>query len=544
MAAAALRTRIENLLSQAHSPPFQGREWDVILAQEAYYRIPLEAKMFRKTLSVLILISTLAAVAAAQDAKTVIANASKAMGYDQLKSIEYSGSGFEGTAMGQAQSATAGWPKFTLKNFSRYVDLNAGTSQQNALRSRPADATGQLPGGGGLAPVPESQQTTTINANAPWAQKLDISLSPPGFLKLADAAANATAKPQSVNGKKYTVVSFTTDAKAPSGVPYTIRGYIDAQNMLDKVETAIEEPNVIGDMTVEQTFSAYKDFGGVKFPTKIVQKRAGLSWTDLTITDVKANAAAPAPPAPPAGRGGGGGRGGARGEAPAPPPMTAKKLGEGIYMTTGGYRSVAIEFKDHIVLIEAPNNEMTSANIIAEVKKAIPNKPIKYVVNTHTHFDHSGGLRAAVAEGAVIITHESNKPLYEKWFSNPRTLVMPDKLSQSEKKAKFEYIGEKKILKDEMNTVELYHLKGVAHSEDLIVAYLPKIKTVVEADAFNAPAPNAPPPQTINGFEKLFASEMDRLKIDYSTIIPIHQPAGGDREITKADLLKNIGRGN
>jgi len=92
--------------------------------------------------------------------------------------------------------------------------------------------------------------------------------------------------------------------------------------------------------------------------------------------------------------------------------------------------------------------------------------------------------------------------------------------------------------------VELYHLKGALHAEDSIIAYLPKIKTVIEADAFNAPAPNAPAPQTTNGFEKLFASELDRLKIDYTTIIPIHQPAGGDREIKKADLLKNIGHGN
>src|SRR3989454_10993230 len=98
------------------------------------------------------LAALLALPAVAQDAKTVIANASKAMGYDQLRTIEYSGSGFEGTALGQAQSATGGWPKFTLKSFSRYIDLNAVSGQQTAMRSRPLDtATGQLAGGGGLA---------------------------------------------------------------------------------------------------------------------------------------------------------------------------------------------------------------------------------------------------------------------------------------------------------------------------------------------------------------------------------------------------------
>jgi glyoxylase-like metal-dependent hydrolase (beta-lactamase superfamily II) len=513
--------------------------------------------MVKKSAVALIFTVVLVSMVAGQDAKTVIGNASKALGYDNLKSIEYSGpSGVEGTAMGQAQSAAKGWPHFTLKDFSRYIDFSAGTGQQNSLRSRPAEADGQLAGGGGLAPQAEAPNTTNINANGSWAQKLDINLSPPGFLKLASTASNATVSQRTVNGKKYTVVSFPVEQKAPSGAAYTISGYIDDQNMVAKVETKIED-NLIGDMLVEQTYSGYKDFGGVKFPTRIVQTRAGLPWTDLIVSDVKANGPAPQSVAAAGGRGGGGagrgapaegrgapaegrGGGGGRGAAPA---ISAKKLADGIYMITGGYRSVAVEMKDHIVLIEAPQNEMTTVNIIDEVKKTIPNKPITYVVNTHTHADHSGGLRAAVAEGVTIITHESNKSLYEKWFSNPRSLLMPDKLSQSEKKAKFEYIGEKKILKDSMNTIELYHLDHVAHAEDMIIAYLPKIKTVVEADAFNAPAANAPPPQTINGLEKLFASELDRLKIDYTTIIPVHQP-NPDREITKADLLKNIGRGN
>src|SRR5690348_9248 len=172
--------------------------------------------MVKKLMVGLVLMIALVAMTAAQDAKTVIGNASKASGYDGLKSIEYSGpTGFEGTAMGQARSATKGWPHFTLKNFSRYIDLDAGTGtgQQNSLRSRPAEPDGQLAGGGGLAPQPEAPNTTTINANGTWVQKLDINLSPPGFLKLAATASNPTVSQRNINGKKYTVVFFPVEQK-------------------------------------------------------------------------------------------------------------------------------------------------------------------------------------------------------------------------------------------------------------------------------------------------------------------------------------------
>src|SRR5215510_2279662 len=196
--------------------------------------------MVKKSIVGFVFVIALVSMTAAQDAKTVIGNASKASGYDGLKSIEYSGpTGFEGTAMGQARSATKGWPHFTLKNFSRYIDLNGGTGQQNSLRSRPAEPDGQLGGGGGLAPQPEAPNTTTINANGTWAQKLDINLSPPGFLKLAAAAAKPTVSQRNINGKRHTVISFPVEQKAQSGIQYTITGYIDDQNMVSRVETKI-----------------------------------------------------------------------------------------------------------------------------------------------------------------------------------------------------------------------------------------------------------------------------------------------------------------
>ena len=216
--------------------------------------------MTRKCLAVVALAMMFVSVASAQDAKTVIANATKAMGYENLNTIQYSGPiSHEGAGLGQWISPTRGWHHNTVRDFTRFIDLGAGTSRRNGLVKREGDpATGLLPGGAGLDPSanPATQQTANVEANGTFVQKLDITLSPPGFLKLAAAAPNATARNQTVNGKRYTVVSFDSDQKAPSGAAYKVSGYINNQNMVEKVETAYEDAAangyLFGDILVEQ----------------------------------------------------------------------------------------------------------------------------------------------------------------------------------------------------------------------------------------------------------------------------------------------------
>lgn len=69
----------------------------------------------------------------------------------------------------------------------------------------------------------------------------------------------------------------------------------------------------------------------------------------------------------------------------------------------GSHHSVLVEFRDFVTVVEPPLNDDRSQAVIAEVKRLVPAKPIRYVVNSHHHWDHSGGLRSYVAEGAGII---------------------------------------------------------------------------------------------------------------------------------------------
>ena len=132
----------------------------------------------------------------------------------------------------------------------------------------------------------------------------------------------------------------------------------------------------------------------------------------------------------------------------APVTVTAEKLADGVYYLKGGsHHSVAIEQADHVVVVEAPLDEARSSAVIAKVKETIPGKPIRSIVNSHVHFDHSGGLRTYVAEGATVVTHEMNRPYYEKAWAAPRTLN-PDSLARAARPAAFDTFAEKHVLTD------------------------------------------------------------------------------------------------
>ena len=248
--------------------------------------------MFKKCLTGLALAALLVWTASAQDAKTVIGNASKAMGVDALKTVQYSATGLD-FALGQAPNPSSPWPKFINKSYTRAINFETPASRVERVRMQGENP----PRGGGQQPIVGEQpqnQTIIVNADTPWAQQLEIWMMPHGFLRAA-AARNATVEAKTIGGKKYHVVTFVGDNKAK------VNGYINEQNLVERVETWIDNP-FLGDMPFEAIYSDYKDAGGAQFPMHIVQKQGGYPIFDLNVTDVKVNAAVNIQP--PQGRGG------------------------------------------------------------------------------------------------------------------------------------------------------------------------------------------------------------------------------------------------
>jgi glyoxylase-like metal-dependent hydrolase (beta-lactamase superfamily II) len=478
--------------------------------------------MLRNAARLALLMTFASAGAAAQDASAVIGNASRAMGADNLKSLTYAGSASAGN-FGQSKTIAGPLAVTTITNYTRAIDLTVPASRATGTTMPPA-----IPG----APPPQPgtlNQNVTPN-NTAWTQQLEIWVTPWGFLKGA-AANNATSRSQRVGGRTFTVVSWSPAQKAPSGEAYRLNGYVNDQNMVERVETWVEHA-VAGDLHVETTYSNYQDFGGLKVPGKISRKQAGLTSFEATITSATANPdnitqlLTPPPPA----QGRGGAPGAAPGGAPAAPAVQAEKLADGVFRITGGYVALAVDMGDHIVVLEGGQSEARGLTVIAETKKAIPNKPIRYLVNTHAHFDHASGLAPFAAEGITIITHQNNKDFLEKLLSGPRTLV-GDALAKANRKPKVEGAGDRKVLKGGARTIELHHVTDLAHSDGMLIAFLPKERILFTGD-FNIPAANQPVAPAIN----TLVQTVERLKLDFDTHVLVHPP-NPDKPQTKADLL-------
>jgi len=464
--------------------------------------------MVKKLFVALPTLALLAGVARAQDAKTVLQNATKTMG--DVKSIQFSGTGHL-SAVGQAWNPTSPWPETIVKSYTKTIDYGSQSSREELVRNE-----GDPPAKGGAAPFGGDQrQVNLVSGLYAWNQpgnapqpavaaaeerQLQIWLTPHGFLNGA-MQNNATAK----KGKGGTEVSFTAMGK------FKVTGTIDSKNMVTKTETRMPNP-VLGDMLVETDYAGYKDFGGVKFPATIVQKQGGYPLLDLAVTDVKANV--PLDLSVPD----------TVKQATLPPVVVqTQKLGEGLWWLGGGsHHSVVVEYPTYITVIEGPLNEDRSLAVIAEAKKLVPNKPIKYLVNTHNHFDHAGGIRTYVAEGATIITDAMNKPYYEQTFKMPRTMA-PDKLSRNPTKATFITVKDQYMLADGGREIDIIHVENDNHNEGILMVYIPKEKVLVEADDFTPPAANGPPPapRAVN-FTKNLNANIERLKLDVVTIAPLH----------------------
>jgi glyoxylase-like metal-dependent hydrolase (beta-lactamase superfamily II) len=202
--------------------------------------------------------------------------------------------------------------------------------------------------------------------------------------------------------------------------------------------------------------------------------------------------------------------------------VTSEKVADGVWFIAGGsHNSVLIEISDRLILVEAPLNDARTLAVIEHVKGLVPGKPLRLVVNSHQHFDHSGGLRAAVAEGAMIVTQADNIPFFERAFA-VESRIRPDAMARAGKRPTFVAVPNKLEIGDSTRSVEVHRITGGPHSDSFLMVYLPKEHLLIEADAFTPPPPNTPPPAVANANSVNLIDNIERLKLGVERILPLH----------------------
>ena len=492
-----------------------------------------------------------AAVAQAQGqqtAQSVIAALSKTMGADNLSCVTYSGNNGYVGIVGQAYDIRNDWPRVLVSSYTRSINYDAMSSYEDRTIEQ-----GNYPriGGGGIPlAAPRHEQNYVVNRVA-WnmqngtanpqpdqadVRMLDIYMSPHGFIKGAQMpGANPVLITRWENGavgtlaghsyRKLNIISFTALGK------YRINGTINENGLLERVETRIANP-VRGDMNYEAEYSQWKDVNGVKFPgnfhnhsdwdneTQPPNYNGGHNAFGLTVTDVKPNDCGQAVSVPP----------NVANARPAPINVTTTMLAPGVvYLQGGTHHSVAIEFNDYIALVEAPLNQARTLAVFDTVRRMFPNKPIKYVVNTHNHFDHLGGIRTAFHEGATIITQAFNKDFYKnEVLSHDVWTLDPDRLSlypptEWDEGYQFETVDSHYTLSDGTRNLDVLYVQGSPHAEGMVMAYLPKEKILIVADIYTpgAPMQATPPAAAVNLYDNIKG-----YKLDVQTIVGLHGRSG------------------
>jgi len=362
--------------------------------------------------------------------------------------------------------------------------------------------------------------------------QLEIWMNPHGFLK---AARLPGANPRAVwrwelgemgrdgpttTPEKVHVVSITMGK-------FRIDATINARHQIQRIHTMVGEP-ALGDFNYEHESTNQQTFGAIKWPTAWHSHQgwddnfgfdnisAGHNAFGGTFTTVRPNDCGDPVVVPDSVRQG----------VTTPPPVTVERLASGVYLLGGGpANSIAVEFKNYVAVFEAPTNETRSLAVIDQIVKLIPGKPIRFLINSHQHFDHIGGIRTYLHIGATIITQRKNVAFLNHDVLNYRartlapdmvTLWPPTEVAEG---YNYESINENYVLTDGSRIMHIHYVQPLRHAEGMLMAYLPAEKILIQANLFDTHEP--PPPSPTPAMTTLY-HEMRQLNLDVATIAPVH----------------------
>jgi glyoxylase-like metal-dependent hydrolase (beta-lactamase superfamily II) len=494
------------------------------------------------------------------DPAPLLAAAAKEIGEANFRCVTFSGVGYSGP-VGQTfeNAVNIDWPRSEMANYTRTINWETGTSKETFDRkpgNNPASWKYGLGWVGGTPTQKNLSQTHITNGRYSWSMdgdgppvavppelaeiyQLDMWLNPPGFIKAARLpGANPRAFwrwEQIEKGRDGPVVPFGTGLSGSEKVhvvgitvlgKFRVDATINSQNQIQRIKTTVND-NTLGDFNIEHESTNQMTFGNVKWPIawhshqgwddnwQFYNQSTGHNAYGGKFPTVQPNACADPVPVPESVK-----------QAQFPNTVTAEKMADGVYMLGGGpANSYMVEFRDFVAVFEAPGGEERSLRVIEQVTKLAPNKPIRWLIASHPHFDHIGGLRTYVHIGSTIITHFSNL----RFLNNdvltyaPRTMK-PDIMSlwpptEVAEGYNYEAIQENFVITDNSRILRVYYVQPLQHVAGMLMAYLPAERIAFEADLFDT---HEPPRASQIPAMRSFYNQVQRMKLDVATVAPVH----------------------
>jgi len=451
----------------------------------------------------------------AQSGRGLVERVAQAMGGTKqvlgVKTIMLRGTG-ENYNLGQNVSPEADLPLYNVTSYVRVIDFRNARWRQDQTREPkfPTSNTNPQRQRTGYDVVAYDITSDTsmrrLGQRPTIDRRAEILYHPVGFVQAALARGARVEEEIARNPSLRRVHLDAGDER------YTMT--VDNRTSLPLSIERVIANTTLGDVVLANEFPRWYAAGDIRVPVEIVQRLDG-RWklSDIQFDGVRVNGDIIDIAIPESVRN--------APLVPAPVNVTVDTVAPGVWLLAGGsHNSVVIEMKNHLLLVEAPQSDERALAVIQKARSLRPAKPVRAVINTHHHFDHSSGVRAAISEGLTIITHKDNAAFFED-VARRRFTILPDALAKSPRAPLIETVSDRRTLSDETRRVDIYDVRGSLHSTSMLIVHLPAERLLIEADLFTPPAPTVTTP-TPQPFAFNLIENIGRLGLVVDRIIPIH----------------------
>lgn len=445
----------------------------------------------------------------------VVQDAAEAMGglgkIQAVKTVSIEGAG-EAFNLGQNRMPDSELPKYEVTEYRQSLDV-AGRRWREEYVRKPTFLTGNpspqrrvLALDGDVAfDVASDGKASRATGQVARDRRAELHHHPIGLLQAATAQGAKLENARQEGGQD------AVDVVTAAGDRFTL--FVESSSKLPTRVVSMTYNTNMGDVRVATEFAEFVDSDGLKLPARISRKIDEYTVQDVRVAKTTVNTDPGDLAAPEEVR--------AAAEPTPTAEVTAEEVAKGIWYLSGqSHHSVLVEFADHLTLVEAPQNDTRTLAVIAKTRELRPDKPLREVVNTHHHFDHSGGIRAAISEGLTVITHELNRPFFEAMAARPCTVVQ-DALAKNPKPLAIETVADKKVLTDGKRSVEIYPVTDNPHCASLLMVYFPAEKLLAEVDAYTPPAPNITTPPAFP-FAANLLENIEKRGLRVERLLPLH----------------------